>query len=75
MMAVENAPTIADTLVAGARSPETPVALICHGSTATEQTITTTLGALGTVIKEQDVRPPAIIVLGDVVGLAATRWG
>jgi uroporphyrin-III C-methyltransferase/precorrin-2 dehydrogenase/sirohydrochlorin ferrochelatase len=67
MMAVENAPAIAETLVAGGRDPGTPVAVISEGSMPTERRLFTDLGSLATSIAE--VRPPAIIVIGDVVGL------
>lgn len=67
MMAVENAPAIAESLVAGGRDPGTPVAVISEGSMPTERRLFTDLGSLGTSIAE--VRPPAIIVIGDVVGL------
>ena len=67
MMAVENAPAIAETLVAGGRDPRTPVAVISEGSMPTERRLFTDLGSLAASIA--DVRPPAIIVIGDVVGL------
>ncbi len=35
-----------------------------------ERTVVTTLGALGDDVDEQGVRPPAIIVVGEVVGVA-----
>ena len=54
-------------MVAGGRDPGTPVAVISEGSMPTERRLFTDLGSLGTSIAE--VRPPAIIVIGDVVGL------
>ncbi len=70
LMAVENAPAIAEALVAGGREPSTPVAVIQEGTMPGEQTVLSTLGALGADLAEQAVRPPAIIVVGDVVGVA-----
>ncbi len=67
MMAVENAGAIADALLAGGRDAGTPVAVIVEGSMPTERRVFTDLGGLGTAAA--DVRPPAIIVIGDVVGL------
>jgi uroporphyrin-III C-methyltransferase/precorrin-2 dehydrogenase/sirohydrochlorin ferrochelatase len=67
MMAVENAAAIADALLAGGRDAATPVAVIVEGSMPTERRLFTDLGNLGTAAA--DVRPPAIIVIGDVVGL------
>jgi uroporphyrin-III C-methyltransferase/precorrin-2 dehydrogenase/sirohydrochlorin ferrochelatase len=70
MMAVENAPAIADALVAAGRAGETPVAVVCDGSMPGERTVLTTLGGLGADLDRHGVRPPAIIVAGDVVALA-----
>jgi len=67
MMAVENAPVIAETLLAGGRDPGTPVAVISEGSMPTERRWFSDLGSLAADVAE--VRPPAIIVIGDVVGL------
>jgi uroporphyrin-III C-methyltransferase/precorrin-2 dehydrogenase/sirohydrochlorin ferrochelatase len=70
MMAVENAAAIAATLVAAGRDADTPAAAISDGSMPAERTVLTTLGDLGTDLGRHDVRPPAIIVVGDVVAVA-----
>jgi uroporphyrin-III C-methyltransferase/precorrin-2 dehydrogenase/sirohydrochlorin ferrochelatase len=70
MMAVENAPAIAEALLAGGRAPGTPVAVVCDGSMPTERTVLSTLGDLPADLVAHDVRPPAIIVVGEVVGIA-----
>jgi uroporphyrin-III C-methyltransferase/precorrin-2 dehydrogenase/sirohydrochlorin ferrochelatase len=70
MMAVENTPAIAETLVAGGRPAATPVAVVCDGSMPGERTVLTTLGDLGADVARHAVRPPAIIVVGDVVAVA-----
>jgi uroporphyrin-III C-methyltransferase / precorrin-2 dehydrogenase / sirohydrochlorin ferrochelatase len=70
MMAVENAPVIADALVAAGRDAATPVAVVCDGSMPGERTVLTTLGRLGGDLERNGVRPPAIIVAGDVVAVA-----
>jgi len=70
LMAVENAEAIAAALMNGGRSADTPAAVICDGSLPTERTITTSLGGLGSDIAGQNIEPPAIIVIGDVVTLA-----
>lgn len=70
MMAVENAAAIADALVAAGRAGTTPVAVVCDGSMPTERTVLTTLGELGRAIDDEQVQPPAVIVVGDVVALA-----
>jgi uroporphyrin-III C-methyltransferase / precorrin-2 dehydrogenase / sirohydrochlorin ferrochelatase len=70
LMAVENAPAIAAALMAGGRSAETPVAVVCDGSMPTERTVYASLGTLAEVIEAESVRPPAIIVVGEVVAIA-----
>jgi uroporphyrin-III C-methyltransferase/precorrin-2 dehydrogenase/sirohydrochlorin ferrochelatase len=70
MMAVENAAAIAAALVSGGRSAETPVAVVCDGSMPGERTVLTTLGELGEEMAANAVRPPAIIVVGEVVRVA-----
>jgi uroporphyrin-III C-methyltransferase/precorrin-2 dehydrogenase/sirohydrochlorin ferrochelatase len=70
MMAVENAPAIAATLVDGGRAAATPVAVICDGTMPTERTVLSTLGELSRDLAGAAVRPPAIIVVGGVVAVA-----
>ncbi len=76
MMAVQHAPQIADALIAGGRPESTPVAFVCDGTMAAERTVLSTLGELAHDVVAQQVRPPAIIVVGDVVAVAhPQRYG
>jgi uroporphyrin-III C-methyltransferase/precorrin-2 dehydrogenase/sirohydrochlorin ferrochelatase len=68
MMAVHHAAAIAEELLRHGRDPSTQVAVISDGTMPEERTVLTTLGRLGDDIRQ--VRPPAVIVVGDVVGLA-----
>ncbi len=70
LMAVDNAPAIATALVDGGRPASTPVAVIVDGTMPTERTVLTTLGSLADDLTGNDVRPPAIIVIGEVVAVA-----
>jgi uroporphyrin-III C-methyltransferase/precorrin-2 dehydrogenase/sirohydrochlorin ferrochelatase len=70
MMAVENAPAIADVLLAGGRKPDTPVAVICQGSMPGERTVLSTLAGLADDLARESVAPPAILVVGAVVAVA-----
>ena len=70
LMAVENARAIAEALVAGGRTASTPVAVIQEGTMPGERTVVSTLGTLGDDVDDHGVRPPAIIVVGEVVGVA-----
>ncbi len=69
LMGVDTAPAIAAALVEHGRSPDTPVAVVSDGSMTTQRTVRTTLAALPRTIVDQSVRPPAVWVVGDVVGL------
>ncbi len=70
MMAVENGPHIAAALLDGGRDPGTPVAVVCDGTMPGQRTVLSTLGDLTADLEGQQVRPPAIIVVGDVVAVA-----
>ncbi len=73
MMAVENAPLIAEVLLRGGRAAETPVAAVCEGTMPGERTVWSTLGDLAADLEAAGVRPPAVIVIGDVVAVARGR--
>lgn len=70
MMGVENAPLIAKALVAGGRDAATPVAVVCDGTMPTQRTVLATLASLAEQLETQQVKPPAIIVIGEVVRIA-----
>lgn len=70
MMGVENAPAIAAALVDGGRDGATPVAVVCDGTMPTERTVLATLATLAERMRAEQVRPPAIIVIGEVVRVA-----
>jgi uroporphyrin-III C-methyltransferase/precorrin-2 dehydrogenase/sirohydrochlorin ferrochelatase len=73
MMAVENAPAIATALVDGGRPADTPVAVIMEGTMPEERTVLSTLGTLADDLVAEGVKPPAIIVVGEVVAVANPR--
>jgi len=70
MMAVQNAPAIAEALLDGGRHPDTPVAVVCDGTMPGQRTVLATLATLAVELEAQSVQPPAIIVVGDVVAVA-----
>jgi uroporphyrinogen III methyltransferase / synthase len=61
---------IADALVRGGRAPDTPVAVIARGTTASQRVARTTLAGLGD-LAGLDLGPPAVIVVGPVAALGA----
>lgn len=75
LMAVERAEVFAAALVEHGRPADTPVAVIQEGATRSQRVLRCTLDGLGAAIKDEDIRPPAIIVVGPVAGLAAELPG
>ncbi|WP_197380966.1 uroporphyrinogen-III C-methyltransferase [Mycolicibacterium mengxianglii] len=70
LMAVERIELFAQVLRDGGRSPETPVLVVQHGTTSAERVVRATLADAADVIRAEGIRPPAIIVIGSVVGMA-----
>jgi len=69
LMGVGNLPQISESLMKHGRSPDTPVAVIRRGTTAEQATWVGNLENIGRIAQENRIRPPAIIVVGDVVRL------
>ncbi|MFJ5549051.1 uroporphyrinogen-III C-methyltransferase [Streptomyces sp. NPDC093225] len=69
LMGVDKIGAIAAALVAHGKAAETPVAVIQEGTTATQRRVDATLATVGETVRAQDVRPPAVIVIGDVVNV------
>jgi len=70
LMAVERIGAVADELLRYGRSPDTPVSVIADGTLPTQRTINSTLEQVESRVAEEGVRPPAIVVVGDVVSVA-----
>lgn len=69
-MGVGTAKTIATRLIDNGLAAATPVAVIENGTLPTQRTVTGTLGELGTLVCRQNVRSPALLLIGDVVAQA-----
>ncbi|MDI2126707.1 uroporphyrinogen-III C-methyltransferase [Yinghuangia seranimata] len=70
LMAMERLGAIASTLVAHGRDGATPVAIIQEGTMATQRTLRTTLATAAADAQAAGLRPPAIVIIGDVVAVA-----
>ncbi|NAS25037.1 uroporphyrinogen-III C-methyltransferase [Herbidospora sp. NEAU-GS84] len=67
LMAVERIAEIADALLREGRSPETPVMVVQDGTLPTQRAVRATLRDVAERVTSAGVRPPAIVVVGDVV--------
>jgi uroporphyrin-III C-methyltransferase/precorrin-2 dehydrogenase/sirohydrochlorin ferrochelatase len=71
LMAVERIGAVVGELLRHGRNPGTPVSVIADGTLPTQRTINSTLEQVVNVVAREGIRPPAIVVIGDVVGIAA----
>jgi uroporphyrin-III C-methyltransferase/precorrin-2 dehydrogenase/sirohydrochlorin ferrochelatase len=71
LMAVENMPVIAQTLIEHGRSPETPAAAIADGTLPGQRMVSSDLAGIAAAMADTGVGAPAIIVIGEVVAVAA----
>lgn len=69
LMGVGNLPLLAAELVKNGRNPETPVALIRWGTLPGQETHVGTLANIGEIARTRNVKPPVIILVGEVVAL------
>lgn len=73
LMGIKNLPRIVEQLLAYGRSPGTPVALVQQATRTTQKTVTGTLANI--VDRAAGIRPPAVIIVGEVVRLREPlRW-
>ncbi len=71
LMAVERLDAIADALIRHGRVSTTPVSVIQDGTLPTQHTFTATLGTVAERAAAAGIRPPAVVVVGEVVTIAA----
>ncbi|MFC7276478.1 uroporphyrinogen-III C-methyltransferase [Paractinoplanes rhizophilus] len=69
MMGLRNLPAIAARLIEEGRPAATPVAVVQEGSTAHQRSLRSTLAAVAEDVAAAGLRPPATVVIGDVVGV------
>ncbi len=71
LMAVERIGMVVSELLRYGRNPATPVSVIADGTMPTQRTINSTLEQVAGLVAAAGIRPPAIVVVGEVVGIAA----
>jgi uroporphyrin-III C-methyltransferase len=71
LMGVGSLRSTAKGLLKGGLSPDTPVAVIEWGTSEKQRKLVGNLGTIGKEAKEKNVKPPAVVVIGDVVKLGS----
>ncbi len=71
LMATEHLQMITDALMHHGRDPKSPVSVIADGTLPTQRKITATLDTVAHDAAEAGIRPPAVVVVGEVVTIAA----
>jgi uroporphyrin-III C-methyltransferase/precorrin-2 dehydrogenase/sirohydrochlorin ferrochelatase len=67
LMAVERLAKVAEALLRDGRSPETPVMVVQDGTLPTQRAVTASLSTVADRVSAAGIRPPAIVIVGDVV--------
>jgi len=74
-MGMANLENICEQLVANGRDPDTPVAVVRWATTPRQETLVGTLGNIVNRVRGAGFKPPALIFVGEVVGLRdSLRW-
>ncbi len=75
LMGVKNIPNITQKLLQSGKSPETPAALVRWGTRPDQKTILSTLGGIAEAARDAEIKPPAVMIIGNVVELRDTlQW-
>jgi uroporphyrinogen III methyltransferase/synthase len=69
LMGIGNLVSLIDQLIKNGRLPSTPVAVITQGTTLHQRCVTGTLQDIVEKVKSENLKPPSVIVIGDVVRL------
>lgn len=68
LMAVKYLPEITACLIDSGLAPDTPAAILVEGSLPDQEAHFSTLGDVATMARDKGIRPPAIVVVGQVAG-------
>ncbi|SCL18009.1 uroporphyrin-III C-methyltransferase / precorrin-2 dehydrogenase / sirohydrochlorin ferrochelatase [Micromonospora nigra] len=74
LMGLKNLAAIAAVLVAHGRPADTPVAVVQEATTGAQRQLRSTLGAVAADVLAAGLRPPAVVVVGDVVDALAAGF-
>jgi uroporphyrin-III C-methyltransferase len=74
-MVMHNLERIAAALMQGGLDGATPAAVIASATTPKQRIVVSTLEKLAAAVREQELEPPAIVVIGDIVTMRAQLIG
>ncbi|MGI6077723.1 MAG: uroporphyrinogen-III C-methyltransferase [Fastidiosipilaceae bacterium] len=75
MMGVKNLPHVAQGLLAAGKDPLTPCAMVSNGTLNRQKVLHSVLNNLVKDAEEAAIRPPAVIIVGEVAALGETiNW-
>jgi len=75
LMALDRIGAVAEALIKHGRRENCPVSVIADGTMPTQRTIYSTLEHVARRLADEGVRPPAVVVIGGVVTIAAELAG
>jgi uroporphyrin-III C-methyltransferase/precorrin-2 dehydrogenase/sirohydrochlorin ferrochelatase len=73
MMGVQRVSVFAQVLIDGGRPADTPVAVIQEGTLRSQRVLRSTLAKVADAMAHEQIRPPAVIVVGPVAALASGK--
>jgi len=71
-MGIKNLPVIVAKLIKHGRDPKTPVAVVRWASTPDQRSVVGTLETITQVVTDAGIKPPSLIIVGEVVKLRET---
>ncbi|MFB3887822.1 MAG: uroporphyrinogen-III C-methyltransferase [Thermodesulfobacteriota bacterium] len=75
LMGIGNLAYVVDQLIKNNKPSSTPVAVVTHGTTKRQRCVTGTLRDIVAKVKAEGLKPPSVVIMGDVVHLRSLlRW-
>ncbi|MBW2658333.1 MAG: uroporphyrinogen-III C-methyltransferase [Deltaproteobacteria bacterium] len=71
-MGIKNLPVIVENLIKHGRDSKTPVAVVRWASTPEQRSVVGTLETITDIVRDNDIKPPSLIIVGEVVTLRDT---
>jgi uroporphyrinogen III methyltransferase/synthase len=74
-MGIKNLQSITEKIIRYGRDPHTPVAVVRWASTSEQRTVVGNLENIAEIVRKNDIKPPSLVVIGEVVNLRETiNW-